>query len=101
MPDLPPKCDTCGQLLRPAVVWFGETLPDAAIERVESELERGFDLALIVGTEAVFGYIQDWALRARRGGALLVEVNPAATVLSATVDVRLQSAAGEVLGLLV
>jgi len=55
------------------------------------------NLALVVGTEAVFGYIQAWALRARRAGALLVEVNPSETPLSAVADVRLSGKAGEIL----
>ncbi|MEJ2502316.1 MAG: hypothetical protein P8177_03215 [Gemmatimonadota bacterium] len=47
------------------------------------------DLALVIGTEATFGYIQGFALEARRVGALLVEVNPSRTVISDVVDVRI------------
>jgi NAD-dependent deacetylase len=97
LPDLPPLCEHCGALLRPDVVWFGEMLPSAALERVDAELRQPFDLAFVIGTEAVFGYIQEWALRARRGGALLVEVNPSVTVLSDGVDVRLAGPAGAML----
>jgi NAD-dependent deacetylase len=96
LPDLPPRCD-CGGLLRPAVVWFGEMLPAGPIERVERFLAGGVDLALVVGTEATFGYIQGFALAARRAGALLVEVNPAETPISDVADVRLRGPAGEVL----
>jgi NAD-dependent deacetylase len=96
LPALPPRCP-CGGLLRPAVVWFGEMLPAGPIERVEQFLYGGVDLALVVGTEATFGYIQGFALAARRAGALLVEVNPGRTVLSDAVDVRLERAAGEIL----
>lgn len=97
LPELPPRCGECRGLLRPAVVWFGETLPMAPIRHVETFLEDGVDLALVVGTEATFGYIRAMALVARRAGGLLVEVNPAATVLSELVDVRLAGPAGEVL----
>ena len=97
LPELPPVCERCGTLLRPDVVWFGEMLPAAEIARVEAELARPFDLVLVVGTEAVFGYIQDWALRAKQRGAFLVEVNPGETVLSAAADARLAGAAGECL----
>ena len=93
--DLPPKCERCGALLRPDVVWFGEMLPSYEIQRVEQQLERPFDIALVVGTEAVFGYIQEWALRAQRAGALLVEANPSLTVLSPHADVRLEGPAGQ------
>lgn len=88
LPERPPRCEACGGLLRPAVVWFGEMLPDAPIGRIRSFLAGGVDLALVIGTEASFGYIQGFALEARRGGGLLVEVNPSRTVLSDVVDVR-------------
>jgi NAD-dependent deacetylase len=89
LPERPPRCEQCGGLLRPAVVWFGEMLPDAPIGRIRSFLAGGVDLALVIGTEASFGYIQGFALEARRVGALLVEVNPSRTVLSDVVDVRI------------
>ncbi|TKA27411.1 hypothetical protein B0A50_05023 [Salinomyces thailandicus] len=61
--DLPicPKCET--HLLRPSVVWFGEALPSAVLDTVETYLDdpAGVDLMLVIGTSAqVFpaaGYI--------------------------------------------
>jgi NAD-dependent deacetylase len=100
-PELPPRCDRCSALLRPAVVWFGEILPTAPLERIEAFIRDGVDVALVIGTEATFGYIQGFALAARQQGALLVEVNPTRTILSDHVDVRLEGAAGEVMPRLV
>ena len=37
---------------------------------------------IVAGTTATFGYIIDWALRARQDGAKLIEVNPEETPLS-------------------
>ena len=96
LPERPPRC-ACGEALRPDVVWFGEMLPSGPMSAVESFIREGVDVALVVGTEASFGYIQRWALLARESGALLVEVNPSRTVLSAAVDVRLAAPAGEAL----
>lgn len=96
LPELPPRC-RCGGRLRPAVVWFGEMLPSEPLERAGAFIEDGVDVALVIGTEASFVYIQGLALAARRAGALLVEVNPSRTVLSDAVDVRLEGAAGPVL----
>lgn len=96
LPALPPRC-RCGGRLRPAVVWFGEMLPSEPLERVGGFIAGGVDVALVIGTEASFAYIQGLALAARRAGALLVEVNPSRTVLSDAVDVRLEGAAGPVL----
>lgn len=97
LPDLPPTCD-CGGLLRPGVVWFGEALPPSACALVEDYFHRSWiDVALVIGTEATFSYICDWALRAKRSGALLVEINPSPTVLTQFVDVKLQGKAGQIL----
>jgi NAD-dependent deacetylase len=98
MPELPPLC-TCGAILRPGVVWFDEELPSAECSQIEEYFEQTkIDVALLVGTEATFDYIRNWALRAQHSGALLVEINLNATVLSTSVDVRLQGKAGEILG---
>jgi NAD-dependent deacetylase len=96
-PALPPRCQDCGGLLRPAVVWFGEMLPPAPLARIEQFIGHGVDLALVIGTEATFGYIQGFALAARRTGAMLVEVNPARTPLSDLADARLEGPAGRIL----
>lgn len=96
-PELPPRCDECGGLLRPAVVWFGEMLPPGPLTRIERFIQAGVDLVMVVGTEATFGYIQGFALASRRTGALLVEINPGTTLLSDDVDVRLEGPAGEIL----
>lgn len=97
LPERPPRCEACGGLERPAVVWFGEMLPADPLRRVESFIRDGVDVTLVVGTEASFGYIQGCALAARQAGALLVEVNPSRTVLSDAVDIRLAGPAGAVL----
>ncbi len=79
----PPKCERCGALMRPGVVWFGEMLDPQKIEDVESFLARGpVDLTLVIGTTALFGYIVDWAIRARGAKGELIEINPEETPLS-------------------
>ena len=98
LPELPPKC-ACGGILRPGVVWFDEGLPADACAQIEEYFSKiVIDVALVVGTEATFDYIQNWALRAKRSGALLVEINPSRTVLTPHVDVQLEGKAGEILG---
>ena len=86
-----------GALLRPGVVWFGEALPEEPIERIETFLADPPDLALVIGTSALFGYIVGWALRARAAGATLIEINPERTELSFEADYFLQGKAGEIL----
>ena len=69
--------------MRPGVVWFGEQLPWTELRRVETYLDRGAcNIVVVAGTTATFGYIIDWALRARAPNGQLIEVNPEETPLS-------------------
>jgi NAD-dependent deacetylase len=78
-----PKCRECGGLMRPGVVWFGEQLDPYKVAVVEDYLAAGpCDLVMVIGTTAVFGYIIDWALRARGRAGELIEVNLEETPLS-------------------
>jgi NAD-dependent deacetylase len=93
----PPLC-MCGEVMRPDIVWFGEELPRTPVEQiVHYLLEGGIDLCLVIGTEATFGYIVQWALQAREAGAMVVDVNPRDTGLGSIADVHLQGMAGQVL----
>ena len=88
-----PKCEICSALMRPGVVWFGEQLDAREIERVENYLAGGScDVVIVAGTTAAFGYIIDWALRAR--GRQLIEVNPDQTSLSTFVTQLIREPAG-------
>jgi NAD-dependent deacetylase len=78
-----PRCSQCAALMRPGVVWFGEQLSRSELERIEDFLGGGAcDVVIVAGTTATFGYIIDWAFRASRDGAELIEVNPEETPLS-------------------
>jgi NAD-dependent deacetylase len=78
-----PRCANCAALMRPGVVWFGEQLPWNELQRVENFLDRrACDIVIVAGTTALFGYIVDWALLAKRDGGELIEVNPEETPLS-------------------
>lgn len=47
-----PRCSSCSGLLRPHVVWFGESLDEEVLERAQEEL-AACDLCLVVGTSSV------------------------------------------------
>ena len=81
--DPVPTCAQCGALMRPGVVWFGESLDPQRIATVERFLAGGdCDVVLVVGTTAMFGYIVDWALRAAGSKRRLIEINPDSTALT-------------------
>jgi NAD-dependent deacetylase len=81
--DVIPRCSQCSAPMRPGVVWFGEQLPWSELQRIETYLDHGpCDVVIVAGTTATFGYIVDWALRGKRDGGQLIEVNPEETPLS-------------------
>lgn len=50
-PSQLPRCPQCGGLLRPGVVWFGESLPLQPVDRADEFIVRnGVDLILVIGT---------------------------------------------------
>lgn len=97
--ELPPKCPRCGGLLRPDVVWFGESLPAEAVA-LALEASRRCDLFLSVGTSALVQPAASLPFEARHHGATLVEVNVEETPLTAFADYQLKGQAGRVIPLL-
>ncbi len=102
-PDPPgdePARDDTGRQLRPGVVWFGEDLP-APVLAAATEAARSADVLLSVGTSALVWPAAELPLLARRNGAFVVEINPAATASSAYFDLCLRGRAGAVLSAIV
>jgi NAD-dependent deacetylase len=97
---LPPRCPACGAFLRPDVVWFEETLPTAALAAAEGAARRCAVL-IVAGTSAEVYPAAALPAQAQRAGALVVEVNPNETALSAAADYALRGPAGVVLPALV
>ena len=95
LPELPPLCPSCGGLARPAVVWFGEALPRAAIDAAEAACEC--DVFLSVGTSSVVYPAASFLARARSRGAFTVEINTEPTPATDQVDLVLAGPADELL----
>lgn len=96
----PPRCPHCGAWLRPDVVWFEESLPEAALAEAQAR-STGCDVFLCVGTSAVVHPAAELPRLARAHGATLVEINPQPTPLSPHAHFCLSGAAGVVLPALV
>jgi len=91
-PEVPPRC-SCGDILRPSVVLFGEVLPgDVYAQAVDDA--RASDAALSVGTSSSVWPAAGLPLLAAEAGAFTIEINPEATELSAHFDVSLRGPAG-------
>lgn len=91
--ELPPH-NAAGHLLRPAVVWFGESLPQGALE-TGIAAARACDVCLVVGTSAVVFPAASIPLYAKQAGALLLEFNLEPTELSDIADHVFLGKAGE------
>lgn len=98
--DEVPRCALCRGLLRPDVVWFGETLPHAKLERAVEASVR-CQAFLSIGTSAVVQPAASLAYAARRAGSIIVEVNTEITGLSSSADFCLRGRSGEVLPALI
>jgi NAD-dependent deacetylase len=85
LPALPPTCRHCGGPLRPGVVWFGESL-DAAVVDACLEATR-CDVFFTIGTSAIVHPAAGLVDRAKRRGAITVEINPECTPASGGVDI--------------
>jgi NAD-dependent deacetylase len=70
-----PSCVRCGGLLRPHIVWFGESL-DPAVMQAAVDAAMSCELFLVVGTSGVVHPAASLSSMAREAGAWVVEVNP-------------------------
>ena len=92
----PPSPYTPRGLARPDVVWFGEVLPQAAIDRA-SALAAGCDFCFSIGTTSLVYPAAGLPLAAARNGAVLVEINPQETPLSGLAAQCIRAAASQAL----
>ena len=95
-----PKCSKCGGLLRPHVVWFGESL-DPDIIRKAIEASQNCELMLIVGTSGVVQPAASLAYQAKAEGSVVAEINIEQTPQSGHMDFVLTDPAGKILPMLV
>ena len=96
LPDLPPHCPACSSLLRPAVVWFGESLPMDAV-RAAWSAAAACGTMLVVGTSAVVEPAASIPRVAHQHGARLIEFNPERTPVSPYADEVFRESAGAAL----
>jgi NAD-dependent deacetylase len=94
-PSLPPRCPHCGGLVRPGVVWFGETLDPADISAASAATHC--DVFLTIGTSSIVHPAAGLAHQARRHGAITIEINPDITEASSEVQISIRGRAEEVL----
>lgn len=95
-----PRCGECGGVLRPDVVWFGESLDGRLLNRAE-EAARTCDVMLVIGTSGIVYPVAFLPTLAKGGGAFVVEINMEETAVSPGLDMTILGKAGEIVPLLV
>ncbi len=94
--EIPPNCENCGALLRPHVVWFGESLAREDIEMAE-EISLSSDVMFVIGTSSVVYPAASLPFLTKRRGGIIVEVNISETPLTSYADFFFKGKAGEIL----
>lgn len=91
---VPPRCPDCAALLRPGVVWFGESLPARDLSKAVAAV-RVADLVIVLGTSGVVHPVAGLPGMAER--ASVVELNPELTPITPVSALTVRAPAGKFL----
>jgi NAD-dependent deacetylase len=94
-----PSCRCCGALLRPHIVWFGESLSTVDLTQCSAVLQR-CEVLLVIGTSGVVYPAAGFSSIAKQAGAFVADINLDPTPQSPLVDISLQGRAKELVPLL-
>lgn len=94
--QVPPRCQHCGGMLRPGVVWFGEALPTSAFSRAE-QIAESADVFFCIGTSSLVEPAASLPRYARDQGRTVIQVNPEETGHDEIASYILRGKAAEIL----
>lgn len=95
-----PKCRSCFGLVRPHIVWFGESLDPEVLRRSMDAL-KSCDVLLIIGTSGLVYPAASFGQVAKDHGAFVVELNLDPTPNSEVVDIAIHGRAKDLVPILV
>ncbi|MVN85849.1 NAD-dependent deacylase [Deinococcus sp. HMF7620] len=87
-----PPTSPRGHRMRPNVVWFGEYLPEEALNAAQAAFAAA-EVALIIGTSGVVYPAAGLAFETLEGGGTVIEINPDATELTPYMSFSLRDVA--------
>ena len=93
--EIPPLCK-CGNILRPDVVWFGESLPQDVWQKAII-FSSQCDLMIITGTSLVVSPANTLPIYAKQNNAILIEINPEKTEMSSEMDLVIRNTSANAL----
>ena len=91
-----PMCPGCGSPARPGVVWFGEAIPELALNESFAAAAE-CDVFLSIGTSSLVYPAAGLAGIARESDAIVAEINPNPTEMSSNFSISIAGNAGIVL----
>lgn len=89
-------CPSCESLLRPDIVWFGESYDNRLLTKAW-EQSKQCHVVFVIGTSANVSVPSNLALTAIRNGALGIEINPESTSLTPSMQLHFAGKSGEIL----
>ncbi|MCP3923605.1 MAG: NAD-dependent deacylase [Desulfobacterales bacterium] len=89
------KC-SCGNYLRPDIIWFGDSLVSEVVEKAVS-LISNCDLFISIGTSGVVWPAAGFPELAKKNGARCIEINPELSEMSYLYEKTIEGKAGDVL----
>jgi len=94
--QIPPRC-SCGGILRPDCIFFGEMIPRDALVRSQ-QVSAACDVMLVIGTSATVQPAATMPFIAKDSGAFIIEINPEPTPFTSRVsDLPLLGGAGSIM----
>ena len=96
--NLPPLCSTCGGLLKPDFIFFGEGIPPEAYQK-SMEAASKAEVILVIGTTGEVMPASQIPYIAKQNGAQIIEINTMPSNYSSSItDIYLEGKATEVMG---
>jgi NAD-dependent deacetylase len=81
---LPPRCVNCDGILKPDVIFFGESIPEPACTHSFNETKKA-DCFLLIGTTGTVAPANMIPPAAKSNGAIIIEINPHRSEYTASV----------------
>ena len=95
--NIPPRCKTDNEILKPDFIFFGEGIPHEAYSNSFADAEKA-EVCLIIGSTGEVTPASYVPRTAKQSGATIIEINPEESMFTSQVtDIHLQGKAGEIM----
>ena len=96
--NLPPRCNSCGGLIKPDFIFFGEGIPQEAYAGSFHDASNA-EVMIVIGTTGEIMPASQLPYLAKQNGAIIIEVNKEPSKYTGSLtDIFLQGKATEVMG---